>query len=164
MYSFSKGVDLSSLNNAIIKKVQKVVRNEAKNVLATLQRRVNFSNGSDYGDGISPYDYIGNSEESYKRWTSNITRDTSSSYIRATFENTSKHAKYIYSKARSVGHNNGFRSAYPHEDEATRRIGGRLVGTGYSRGNQLSFTKWMKFNRDVKQSMITNIKKEFKIK
>ena len=161
-YDFGKQLDVSNLKKTILKKVNTAIENESKKVLATLRRRVNFSNGSDYGEGISAYDSIGNSSESYKRWDANVRMVGDS--IRAEFDNSSKHAVYLYSKTKSVGHNNGFRSAYPHEEEATRRVRGRLVGTGYSRGNQTSFAKWMKFNRDVKQSMITNIKKEFKIK
>jgi len=161
-YDFGKQLNVSKLKNTILKKVNTAIENESKKVLATLRRRVNFSNGSDYGEGISAYDYIGNSRESYKKWYANV-RIVGDS-IRAEFDNSSKYAVYLYSKTKSVGHNNGFRSSYPHEAEATRRVGGRLVKTGYSRGNQLSFAKWMRFNRDIKHSMITNIKKEFKIK
>lgn len=161
-YDFGKQINVSKLKKTILKKVNTAIENESKKVLATLRRRVNFSEGSDYGKGISAYDYIGNSSKSYKRWDANVRMVGNS--IRAEFDNSAKYAVYLYTKTRSVGHKNGFRSAYPHEENARIMVNGRLVETGKTRENQTSFAKWMKFNRDVKQSMITNIKKEFEIK
>lgn len=163
--AFGKQIDVSSLTNVIRNKAQNAIERNAKIIRNALRAQVSQGNtGYRDGGGISPYDYINSnksfSDRAINKWSSIVSMAGSS--IVSEFTNMSSYAEFLYSKKSSVGHTNGFRSAYPHEEHPYKYIGGEKIYFD-KRPNQLTFAKWMGFRRYVKKKLETDIRKEFGI-
>jgi len=152
---------LEKLDKEIIKKLMPIVNVAVDEVVDKLSTR--FSDG-----GIAPYDELkkmydspyNSKPHSKDMWTK---RDRSSkSTLSFEIRNRAKYAQYIYGEASSVGHDLGFRSSYPHQDDAMIMKNGRLVRTGIKRPNQLTIDKWRQFIGNSKASITRAIKKGIK--
>lgn len=85
----------------------------------------------------------------------------SGSSVNFEFRNRLHHASLIYSNQYSVGHDNGFRSAYPHENKPRLYYSGQVLHLE-KRPNQLTEVKWKKFISNRKTALTKAINKSIK--
>jgi hypothetical protein len=118
------------------------IKNEVAEVKDKIEDklRTSFKNG-----GCSAYDefrytYSGVNKtkpHSYEKWTVR-NRDSKNSQS-LEIRNRASYIRYLYSSLASAGHDNGYRSAYPHDPVVYTKGGTRIVLT---RDEQITKVRW----------------------